>query len=107
LGAFRKKIKKFFDFCVNTPTPFPESGKHFQDSGIFVIDFLHKITLPLPQIGAFWEKIKILFDFRVNTSTSSPESGSGNHFQGSGICVIDFSHKITPPPSIWVLSGKK
>ena len=35
-----------FDFCFNTPTPFPESGsrKRFYASEMRGIDFSHKIT---------------------------------------------------------------
>jgi hypothetical protein len=46
-GCFQGETRNFFDFRVNTPNPFPESGsrKRFHASGMRAIDFLHKITL--------------------------------------------------------------
>ena len=43
---FSHRNPKMFDFCFNTPTPFPESGsrKRFHASGMRGIDFSHKIT---------------------------------------------------------------
>ena len=36
----------------------------------------------------------------TNVHIYFPESGSGKHFQASGICAIDFPHKIIP---IWII----
>jgi hypothetical protein len=63
-----EKQRKNFDFRVNTPTSFPESGsrKDFHASGMRAI------------VGVRWctgEKRKFI-DFRVNTPILFPESGS-------------------------------
>jgi hypothetical protein len=46
MNDFRAKKRNFFDFRVNTPTSYPESGsrKHFHALGVCAIDFPHKIT---------------------------------------------------------------
>jgi hypothetical protein len=45
-GCFQDKNRNFFDFHVNTPNPYPESGsrKCFHASRMRAIDFPHQIT---------------------------------------------------------------
>jgi hypothetical protein len=70
-GCFPGENRNFFDFCFNTPTPFPESGskKRFQDSGMFAIDSPHKNS---PRKSFFSRKSK---NFRFNIHTLIPVQG--------------------------------